>query len=54
MQTTEHHGEANVELGGRFFEEPEVEKDHEMVFSSDLSSRKESQKSYESLLEHQI
>ena len=37
MQTTEHHGEANVELGERFLEKTEFEKNLGMVISLDLS-----------------
>ena len=37
MQTTEHHGEANVRLEGRFLEKPEFEKNFGIVFSWNLS-----------------
>ena len=49
-------GKANAQLGGRFLEKAEFEKDLGIVVSSDLSwttQAEKSRKSYESLLEHQ-
>ena len=47
MQTTEHHGKANVKLAGIFLEKPDIEKNFGIVFSSDFSWTTQSEKKIE-------